>query len=795
MLVPFCFRGAVLHLLLVVLPFTLVDAQTSMPRSRVFDYAVGDTFHYLNSYSRSMMAISLQVVIVGRKDLPAEDRVVYQRQWERYTPSRTSSGAFITVFDRWTDTLNIDRLSDTVALRYQCPAVVNPSFFNFCTDSIYMSYGSRRTLARRYDYFHAISGEEHYAFGLGLTYESESGEDPGRYYYFELVYFNKGGERWGQKLSLFNPKTSLDACALTADGDPVQSILCARQYLEGSVELTTLSGSRLNQFIVDVRGSWLGPFDMGLKARPLRLKADTIFELAPDSALIKATVLPAAFTQKYATTAVCRRPGGYFFLATLRSGGTDTVQCVMTDAAFSVRSALPVEGRIAGTIVSLDDGGCLAVNPLHVPLWPQGTHGPSTASRIRADNTLRDRFTLRAYVAPQAEIVPSFCMTGDHFSIPHFIDFGHAGAATHQSFVTDVTLGESPIFTREYHDGFASTSPLPGEIFTYLRRRLSDGNFIELQRLYRPASPQYNVLEADLFSLREVKPDSTLLWQEDVDRNLLKDVKLYDLFRIGPRNVLLLGIKNGQLRSYRHRCSPPVTGDCPDNLLANAGFEKGDARSWETSGPIPGEQLPALHNPYSGNYAFLVEDRAIWQRLPTKQGNTYVLRALAKSEYDRQNARLRVLMIGHDTIVEEKTLYVNSLDYKEYVTEITVPKGVGSIEIRASADNGAVMILDDLCLSPKRTVSTDAAVARSGLRLFPNPTSQLLDLDMSSLREKVRSLRVYNALGVAVLSKTWSGMPQSIETLDVSHLAPGQYIVRLYLENGRGWYGKMAIVR
>jgi len=121
----------------------------------------------------------------------------------------------------------------------------------------------------------------------------------------------------------------------------------------------------------------------------LRLYRDTVFELAPDSTLRSAVPLPSAFVQAYAPKAVCPQPGGYFFLATKSPTFPNPVLCVMTDAAFSVLSQLPVEGRFPGRVAPTSNGGCLVANPMVEPTLPQGVQGPSVASKVAPDNSLQ----------------------------------------------------------------------------------------------------------------------------------------------------------------------------------------------------------------------------------------------------------------------------------------------------------------------------------------------------------------------------------------------------------------------
>ena len=62
--------------------------------------------------------------------------------------------------------------------------------------------------------------------------------------------------------------------------------------------------------------------------------------------------------------------------------------------------------------------------------------------------------------------------------------------------------------------------------------------------------------------------------------------------------------------------------------------------------------------------------------------------------------------------------------------------------------------------------------------VYPNPASDIVTVQSSF---KVREIEIHNALGQAVLRKQGS---QNIETIDVSHLQSGAYIVRIKTQRG-----------
>lgn len=754
-----------------------------LSQGQVFDFAVGDTFQYLANHSRATMNQQLQMVIVGKTTVNGS--TTYRRKWEQYTFQQTGPSTFGTVYHQWTDSLRIEKPSDTLSFRIECPAIPNPTAQYFCQDSNYLYYNGRRTLARRYNYDFAQEGEERYAIGLGLTYQLLSGEDPGLYDYFELVYFQKEGQRWGQKLRLPNAQSLSGACAGPISGAPAEAVLCADLSFLGNVILTTRQGRRLHSWGLDPKGNSLGNGDLGLMDRPWAVYRDSVVELAPDSTVRRALALPPVFTQTYAAKAVCPRPGGYFFLATKQQVPSDTVWCVMTDVAFTVRSVLPVPGRFAGMLAPTSDGGCLAVNPVNQPTWPQGTHGPSIVSKITADNTLQYQFVLTGYADIATGLMPLRCAGQDRFLIPHILQVGHAGTSSYQQFATEVELRENPLFLRDYHTGYAYSSPLPVDVFTNLGRQLPDGNRIELRRLYHEASPQYNIAEVDLFSLRELAPDGTLLWQEDVERALLQDVALYDLFQVSPGNVVLIGIKNNQLWYYRQHCTPPAPANCPNNLLQNPGFEAGNISGWPIQSNHPSGSAVAAPYAYSGDYALLLREGTVGQRVPVKPGGTYLLRAVAKAEKTDESAFINVNILSNTGPIGSKTTYITSAGFKPYFIEVTLPNNAAFMDVHATTVGSGNIMVDEFCLSEQQSVGASTVPDEVPFRLYPNPASESLTVDGSASNTSLQSITLYNMLGKSILSKTFTSNNATVaETLDISNLPSGYYVVRLMLKNG-----------
>jgi len=396
-------------------------------------------------------------------------------------------------------------------------------------------------------------------------------------------------------------------------------------------------------------------------------------------------------------------------------------------------------------------------------------------------------------VDAQRELMASRCAGTDRFSIPHL--FGYGASLNVQQFATELEARETPFFFRDYHSGFASNSPVPPAFFTNLGRQLPDGNRLELRRFYRSASPQYNVEEEDIFLLRELAPDGTLRWQEDVEHSFLQDVALYDLFRVGPGNVALLGVKNGQLWYYRQHCAPPTTAACADNLLQNPGFETGNATGWQTSGQSPNASAGVAPYPYSGNHAFLLRESTVSQRVLVTPGSTYLLRAIAKAEKADRSAYLRVNFFGNTGPVGSNTEFVTSLDFKGYDLEIVLPENAAYVEILATTVGTGHLVVDDFCLVKTQSVGTDNELSTTALRWFPNPASQSLTLDFSASNTDAHSIALFNAVAIVVVSKTVAPNGPRIETLDLSGLPSGQYVARIALRDGSMVHRKVVVLR
>jgi hypothetical protein len=67
------------------------------------------------------------------------------------------------------------------------------------------------------------------------------------------------------------------------------------------------------------------------------------------------------------------------------------------------------------------------------------------------------------------------------------------------------------------------------------------------------------------------------------------------------------------------------------------------------------------------------------------------------------------------------------------------------------------------------------------IRIFPNPTLQILNIDIKGLQDKMR-LRIYDLIGHLLLEKQ---LETEIQKVDIGNLASGAFILKLSDKNNR----------
>ncbi|MEL7120237.1 MAG: T9SS type A sorting domain-containing protein, partial [Bacteroidota bacterium] len=85
----------------------------------------------------------------------------------------------------------------------------------------------------------------------------------------------------------------------------------------------------------------------------------------------------------------------------------------------------------------------------------------------------------------------------------------------------------------------------------------------------------------------------------------------------------------------------------------------------------------------------------------------------------------------------------------------------------------------DLTFIKPLVVSVNSKISDSEIKLYPNPTSDMLRIDFGKNYTKLKRIEVFNAMGQSVKVITTID-----DEIDVSSLSSGLYFVRLELENG-----------
>ncbi len=118
-------------------------------------------------------------------------------------------------------------------------------------------------------------------------------------------------------------------------------------------------------------------------------------------------------------------------------------------------------------------------------------------------------------------------------------------------------------------------------------------------------------------------------------------------------------------------------------------------------------------------------------------------------------------------------------------TSLELPSGEHILRVRFTGQSGFLVNVNWLDISGLSTSQGTVKPARP-LRLFPNPTSGMITLSGENLSPDARA-EVFTLQGVRVHAST---MAES--TLDVSHLPPGMYVVRVQGIEGT-WQGSVTV--
>ena len=106
----------------------------------------------------------------------------------------------------------------------------------------------------------------------------------------------------------------------------------------------------------------------------------------------------------------------------------------------------------------------------------------------------------------------------------------------------------------------------------------------------------------------------------------------------------------------------------------------------------------------------------------------------------------------------------------------SVPSNVYQIAIEGEANYGYSTVVDYFTINGTLSLNK---IDNNPIKMYPNPTSQTLNLSHTS---SITNVRILNVLGQEVLVKT---MDSNEITLDVTNLQTGTYMVEITAQDGR----------
>ena len=177
-----------------------------------YDFNVNDTFQYAISLNPRIVSSYpppsklRQVVILSKQMDTVKKQVTYTTSVEEYTPSYITGRTLVepTYSKKIPEIVVIKNLDSILNAQGKCSVISNPTFSNYCYDSTVLAYGNRKTLKHDYNYGFSTLGKEHYAAGLGSTLNFKDGEAEFSYSLFEMLFYNKQGQTWGTRSSIFD---------------------------------------------------------------------------------------------------------------------------------------------------------------------------------------------------------------------------------------------------------------------------------------------------------------------------------------------------------------------------------------------------------------------------------------------------------------------------------------------------------------------------------------------------------------------------------------------------------------
>ncbi len=100
---------------------------------------------------------------------------------------------------------------------------------------------------------------------------------------------------------------------------------------------------------------------------------------------------------------------------------------------------------------------------------------------------------------------------------------------------------------------------------------------------------------------------------------------------------------------------------------------------------------------------------------------------------------------------------------------------------------GTILRIDGLTFaSQKASLGINNVKPVDGIRVYPNPASTQVNIDLSDVSGSLQTLAIYDLSGRMISSKNYNGIAHNtIETMDISSLASGMYLVEVTTDSGK----------
>jgi hypothetical protein len=84
---------------------------------------------------------------------------------------------------------------------------------------------------------------------------------------------------------------------------------------------------------------------------------------------------------------------------------------------------------------------------------------------------------------------------------------------------------------------------------------------------------------------------------------------------------------------------------------------------------------------------------------------------------------------------------------------------------------------------PSDFAKSENLKSQENIQVFPNPTTDVLNIDLSSFIDQEVNIRLYNNLGQLVINQNIDRLNDNIKQLDVSTLSSGSYHLQLKIDD------------